>query len=586
MVPAIRRAAIIPLAVALLASCGGGVGGAPGSGASQALPDPRPLETPRLARYGEVLYDGFDGERAMETVRFADRFFRVRGNVGYQRTIAHVEGALLDAGYDRGQVRRLELGPEEPTWTPVSARLELVGEEGPVTLHGFADETGRDRATLLVRSDYTPAAELEVVLATSAEDVRGRVVLGRGHPRQLFDEHVVQGGAAGILTVFLMEVHEESRQPDVAQFGYLPPFDGRPAFGFSISPRSDRLLRAAIEEGWGRATIRVAIDVKVGTSRATTLEATIPGASPGAPAVVLVAHVDEPGAHDNGSGVAAQLELARALRAAVDDGALPPFEAPIVMLWGQEIECPQEWIGLTSRPVRAALVLDMVGGDPETVGAPFLIERMPDPGAIWLRPPDESQGWGGSPPSPESLRGHFLNDYFLAAVSLRASAAPGWEIRSHPFEGGSDHVPFLLRGVPAVLAWHYPDSAYHTSLDRAERVSGEEMRRVASSAGATAVGLASFAEEDRGEMLAAAEHGAHLRLSQVLAAARTALGRGGDPELERRIVRAWVDWYDEALLSVSDGDEELLRLEVQSARDWLAAAGARLLEQLPAPRPR
>jgi hypothetical protein len=41
-----------------------------------------------------------------------------------------------------------------------------------------------------------------------------------------------------------------------------------------------------------------------------------------------------------------------------------------------------------------------------------------------------------------------------------------------------------------VLFWHFPDFAYHTSLDRLENVDAEEMHRTGSAMLATALGLA------------------------------------------------------------------------------------------------
>lgn len=565
------------LAAALLAGCAAAEApGSRGAPRPEPLPEPPALVAPRLEAFGRGIDEAFDEARAMETVRLLDRRFRVRGNLGYEEALDHVRQGLAEAGFGEAEVRVLELGPERESWTPVSARLELLGPEGPETLHAFSDESEPDRGTLLVGSTFTAETELEVVEAGSGEDVRGRLVLGRGRPGPLAREAVVAGGAAGVLTLYLDEVHDPERYPDAAQFGYLGDLGGRPAIGFSLSPRAAGRLGEALAAGGGRARVRVAVDVKVGRSRATTVELRIPGERADAAVVVLVAHVDEPGAHDNASGAAAQLELARAIAAGLASGALPPLDGPIVMLWGEEIESSREWVALEELPVRAALVLDMVGASPEVVGAPLLVERLPDPATVWPRPPDEPSGWGSGPTAVPAAPGHFLSDYLLASVSLRAAEEPGWRTRSHPFEGGSDHVAFLERGLPAVLAWHFPDPAYHTTLDRADRVSGDEMRRVAAAVGAVAVGLAASTDEDGAERLSAVDRAAHLRLAQVLAASE---GRP-DPELERRIAEAWLAWYDEALASVADGPDDPITPHVAAARERFGEAGRSLLALL------
>ena len=232
--------------------------------------------SPRLEAFGNSIYESFDGERAMRTVIFADQFFRVRGNEGYRKTLDHLLAELLAAGFEQSAIRTLELGPERLSWTPVSASLELLAPQ-PTTLHAFADETGRDRATLLVGSRATPPTELEVVESTSGMPVRGKMVLCKGPPRSHFQRFVSEGGAAGILTNWLDDYHRPLEHPDVAQFGYLPRSLHDRSFGFSISPRALEKVRAAIASGGGRARVRVAIDVKTGRSHASTLEATIPG---------------------------------------------------------------------------------------------------------------------------------------------------------------------------------------------------------------------------------------------------------------------------------------------------------------------
>ena len=92
-----------------------------------------------------------------------------------------------------------------------------------------------------------------------------------------------------------------------------------------------------------------------------------------------------------------------------------------------------------------AIVIDMVGEDPEENGALPLVERMPDPGAIWDRPPlDVHSEWGRGDVRVGQLSGNFLNDYVMAAMHERQKRVD-WPVRSNPYEGGSDHESFLER---------------------------------------------------------------------------------------------------------------------------------------------
>ncbi|AKF04719.1 M28 family peptidase [Sandaracinus amylolyticus] len=546
-----------------------GCGGAQGAReVAPAFPPP----TPRLAANARAVHAHFDPERALATVAYVDRFFRVRGNEGYQSSLRHVQTSLAAQGFDLASMRLVQLGEERATWTPRRARLALIGDGGSETeLVAFADESERDRAALLVGSDAMAPVELEVVrieAVRAGTSARGRLVLAEGEPRPLFRE-LASRGAVGVLVKNLAPYH---RGDDAAQFGYLPAHEGQLGIGFSLSEEDWRALRAATERGIAR--VRVEIAVRSGRSAATALEARIEGTEPDAGAIVFVAHVDEPGANDNASGVGALAELAVALRRAIEEGAVRPPTRTLVFLWGQEIEVAREWLEREVMPVSAGLVLDMVGQDPTVVGAPFLIERMPDPGAVWLRAPDEHSEWGQSEVDPARLRGHFLNDWLRASIaSVQGVEGAAFPARAHPFEGGSDHVAFLERGLPAVLAWHFTDDAYHTTRDRLDRVSGAEMRRVAAVLGGAALSMASGERGDREEMIAVVRAAGLERLAWAEHASREEIASGGALTTERLVIGAWGDWYDEALRSIDawDGEDEALRAAITEAREAIAA---------------
>lgn len=77
-----------------------------------------------------------------------------------------------------------------------------------------------------------------------------------------------------------------------------------------------------------------------------------------------------------------------------------------------------------------------------------------------------------------------------------AAREKNWQWGEHPFEGGSDHVVFLRRGVPSALVWHFPDWTYHTSLDRLEMVDAEELVRSATVVLAAALAVADARPKD------------------------------------------------------------------------------------------
>ena len=213
---------------------------------------------------------------------------------------------------------------------------------------------------------------------------------------------------------------------------------------------------------------------------------------------------------------------------------------------------------MTDHPAEAKLVrymfsLDMTGEDPIKTGGPFLIEKMPDPSAVWSRPSDPHTEWGGGQYKAEALKGSLLNDVFLA-ICQRHAKGTNWVVQTNPYEGGSDHSVFLRQGIPAVLAWHFPDWFYHTSLDRPDKTSAAEMKHSGVSVAATALLLASATDADARAIVALVESAATGRLAletrqgaQLVAAATD---RSAAETREAQVRAAWIKWYGEALTEV------------------------------------
>ena len=122
--------------------------------------------------------------------------------------------------------------------------------------------------------------------------------------------------------------------------------------------------------------------------------------------------------------------------------------------------------------------MDMTGEDVSKTGGSFLIERWPDPGAVWERPWDPHSEWGSGNVRAQTLKGDLINDLHLA-ICERVAARDHWIVKTNPYEGGSDHTVFGDTGVPSLLNWHFTDRNYHASTDTADKVSPNEMRNVA-----------------------------------------------------------------------------------------------------------
>ncbi|MGQ0553433.1 MAG: M28 family peptidase [Planctomycetota bacterium] len=605
----IRGSVPVRLAVLVLSMVGAaGCASSESDGAASAAP-PRPLEAARitsppakpappptpvaattplvrrstsqgsLAAAQDLVAPFFDRAEAMKLLSAIDPYYRVRGNHGYQKSLERILLVLREAGFatsssegvarDSAEIR--DFGPVEQAWTPLHARLELLDAEGSARiLHEFEDESGAQRTFLAVnsfatRSEGVVAPLMRFDASKPAEVYAGTIVFGSLPAETLFDRAVRQGRALGVISSYLPDYNRPGVHQDSIRYSKLPYDEERHAFGLNVSHASGAVLSAALDEG--QAYVRVSIGARFAEARGRALIATIGGTLANAGTVAVVGHLDEPGANDNGSGIATMAAMASGYLRALRDGRVARPRRSISFVFGTEFESSREWLQAKIGPVDLALVVDMVGQNQATTGAVALVERMPDPGAIWDRKPlDVHSEWGRSDELRESdLTGSFLNDYMLSALRLRAENT-GWNVRSNPFEGGSDHESFLERGVPAVLLWHFTDTYYHTSLDRLDKVDPAEMEHMA----VCALGLVhhyAHAGVDRAaEVLDLVMDAARVRLSTEAQNARRFLSAPGVSEdehqisevsrRERRVIVAWGRWYREALLSLEGFDPD------------------------------
>lgn len=348
------------------------------------------------------------------------------------------------------------------------------------------------------------------------------------------------------------------------------------SWGLLLSRNARDVILEAMEAG----PVRVAVEVetRVYPSTELTLVAEVRGGVKPEERFVFSAHVQESGANDNATGVAAQTEIAKALARGVKEGVFKP-QRTITLIWGDEIRSTRRY--LEEDPNRAegvlwGMSLDMVGEDTEKTGGTFLIEKMPDPSAVWTRGDDRHTEWGGSPLEPDALTPHYLNDVVLNRC-LAQAAGSDWEVRTNPFEGGSDHVPFLQHGAAGILLWHFTDQFYHTDGDRLEMVSAETLWNVGVSATVSAMTLASADTETAVFLVKEVRDVALRRLAVEGGLSRDAVAAGGEVEEEARILHAWTRWYVEALAVMEElearGPSRPLLRAIEEARNEVEITG-------------
>jgi hypothetical protein len=497
---------------------------------------------PRAETIYQRLQDRVDAKVAMEVVAFMAPLWRLAGNPAFEASQQFISDRLVAAGL---QPKYEAYANGGQGWEYVRASVRLGGPGGEILL---SKET--HRVDLAINSMSTPPGGVTLRLvdvgegtsdaAYQGKDVKGAVVLASGNLAQAWNFAARARGAAGVISPAIAPYTRPADTLDVLQWGSIAYVESLHSFAFKATPRVGARLRAELAKG--PVSLHVDVETKFHRRENRTLIVEIPGRTQPDERVVLVAHAQEPGANDNASGCGTLLAAALAIQDGIRRGTIPPPARTLTFLWGDEISGSRQWV--KDHPdqlkgVVAMLSLDMTGEDTAKTGGTFLIEKQPDPSALWERPSDPHTEWGAGKVDPAMVKGSFLNDLHLA-VALRRARDTNWVVRTNPYEGGSDHTVFTTAGVPALLNWHFTDRYYHTNLDTIDKVSATEMQHVAVAVATTATFLASADRTDVAPMTALMETAREARLA-------TERTNNASPE----ILAAWEKWYGEALASLS-----------------------------------
>lgn len=513
--------------------------------------------------YIQLADQTFNKNEAFNTVDFVEKYFRVVGNEGFNASIYHVADKLEEAGFVKEELAkqgdrltyRIEKRPlQRKTWEPVSGSLKMAsGKE----LLNF--ETNKNM--IAINSYGTEGEkEFEMVFVGDAKpsdydnyEMKGKVVVGEASARSLFQEAVVKRGAAGVMVYRIPAYNQPQKHFNSISFSSIPLDDERKSFAVLLSTRAYNQLADAVFSG--QTGIKINLETKVYESEELTLVAELKGSRLSDERFVFSAHVQEPGANDNASGVGALAEVAASSARLLKEAKIDP-ERTITYLFGDEIVSTRRYVQEDkerAKGIKWGMSLDMVGEDTEKTGGTFLIEKMPDPGAIWVRGVEKHSEWGGSPLTKDQLRPHYYNDLVISMFK-QIGEQKNWLVNFNPFEGGSDHVPFLQGNIPGLLLWHFTDQFYHTDGDRIDKVSKETLHNVGTGALAIALMLTENKANLADMVLLNTSTAATKRLQQELNLSKQNIANGADQAEELDILNTWIDYYQKTFNTVMDID--------------------------------
>lgn len=513
----------------------------------------------QTADYFKLTRANFNEKNAFETTSFVEKYFRVPGNTGFNASIHRIEEILKKAGYvaeknnefEGPLTYRIEKRPmKRNTWEPVNASVTILGESTPL----IAYATNRNMIPINCPSTPAEGVTAEVVFVgkgTAADfegkDLKGKIVFGDVATGRLIAA-AVKAGAIGAMGYSVPKYNQPEIHQTSISFGSMQANAG--IWSLLLSYGVKEKLKAACLKG--KVELKVNIETKIYQAEELTIVANVKGSVNPNERFVYSAHVQEPGANDNATGVGTLAEMARITAVLLKTGKLKP-QRTLTFLWGDEIVSTGRYITDDKERAKGILwgmSLDMVGEDTQKTGGTFLIEKMPDPSAIWTRGNDKHSEWGAGNVKEKDLFPHYYNDFIFDICKTQGKFA-NWTVNFNPFEGGSDHTPFLQNKIPGLLMWHFTDVFYHTDNDRIDKVSATTMKNVGVSALTAAYTLITANEATATATVAQVKNDALIRLKTEFDLSKKAIADGKSVIDEKHIVEVWAKYYVDALATIN-----------------------------------
>lgn len=529
------------------------------------------------SNYATIINEEFTGDLAFETTSFVEKYWRVVGNTGFNKSVYKIAEELENAGYvleenateENVLTYRIEKRPlKKPTWESVDASVKIEGE----TISLLEHTTNRNMIALNSYSTPKEGVTAEVIYIKDVKelsklDITGKIVFAETSPYRIFKTAIIEGKAAGIITYNNPDYLQPEKNTTSIQFRSIPLDSVNKPWAIAMSFAAKERLKKALEKG--KVTLNVNVKTNIYPSEELTIVADIKGNESPKERLVFSAHIQEPGANDNATGVGVALEMANLTAKFINNKEFLP-KRTLTFLWGDEIVSTRRYVqedSIRAKDIKWGISLDMVGENTEKTGGVFLIEKMPDPSAIWTRGNDKHTEWGGSKMSLDQMKPHYLNDFLINKFKAQGKRA-NWLVSTNPFEGGSDHVPFLRENIPSVLFWHFTDQFYHTDNDRIDKVSKTTLKNVGTTALISAYTLLNADKNTAKSILLDLEIAAKSRLNEELKQSKIAINNGDSLKTQIEIITAWNNWYQKSFETTKDliSNENIIKSNIEKSK--------------------
>jgi aminopeptidase YwaD len=478
---------------------------------------------------GEAILQELRGKIALDHIYQLATWHRSVGSRDYHEAALYIEKAARDAGLsnveilkfpqDGGKTRVLDTYQTGYAWEITGAELTVVGSDHPICRYEDVPTcVAESSAPIDTTADLVDVGEGLSDADYAGKIVRDKLVLASGQAAAVLAFGRKRLGILGVVSYWENFDPDRSAFPDQVPWQAVPQEPLGALVAFSVSARTAVDLKRQLARGTVR--LRARIESRLYEGEAEIVTGVIPGATRPQEEVLFTSHLNhhKPGANDNASGCALNLEIARVLTRLLTDGRLPRPQRTVRFLWLPEHRGPQLYLDrfrdYASRGV-AVINNDMVGEDQQKCNSTFVLVRTPDSLPTYLNDLVESL-------IEEVARKQFRSPFGSRNI---------FHYRVEPYSGGiSDHYYFVdgsIR-VPALLLNFAPDNFYHSNEDTPDRCDASSLMRVGYVGATVGLYLASAGAAE-GRLIAAMTASAGLaRIGRLLGDALQALATGGD----------------------------------------------------------
>ncbi|MEM1574477.1 MAG: DUF4910 domain-containing protein [Nitrososphaerota archaeon] len=428
----------------------------------------------------EALMNEFSISECLKILANISSYNRIQGSIELEEAADYIAKILNDNGlntkiYSYPYKKKYGLMEALIGWNVKSAELSMVKPKERI-LH-----TINEAKTLVVA--HSPGGEIEapVIYIGKGEDdkdyenknIEGKIILSYGNPYFVYKK-ALKKKVAGI--IFYKKEAPENAIPYSGLFLDIEEANEANAIALNISKRNANMILNMLEKN-EEVILRAKVDIEYRDNPQIKIIET--GIGDDEEEIDLVAHYCHPAGtiNDNASGSAGLIELAIAMKRALDKGKIEKPLRKICFLWYPEYYGTIAFLSNLKRKIIAAINLDMIGEKQEITGSTLMLVRAPYFKTSFV----------------EAILYHEIEKVFSKIKSFSGlSNALSIKFSIVDYEAGSDHDIYLDFGIPAYMLNQWPDKFYHSSEDTIDKIDPYVLKEIAIASGVAAYKSASI----------------------------------------------------------------------------------------------